>query len=308
MHKYLIILLDDISTSYCNYENTRTDSRLIPLEVLREGVFYAMAENLTVQFVYPSFKLPSEYEQLIESVHHVKIVPFDSPYSGDVVVVDWDKADGTFVDASSYVVRATMLEFLSDTGHVLKLLDKTQRINIVIKDLIFQSEEQLKKYHEALTGLSEQLSKCFDPSRMPQLNVITDRMMLNSMNNCNAGWENITLAPDGKFYVCPAFYQHGLYSIGDITEGLDIKNPQLYTLKYAPLCRKCDAYQCKRCIWLNQMTTREVNTPSHEQCVAAHYERNVSRNFMKLLRDRGYVLHCDDICEIDYLDPIEARK
>lgn len=72
------------------------------------------------------------------------------------------------------------------------------------------------------------------------------------------------------------------YSIGDLQNGMNIKNSQLYKLDYAPLCRQCDAYQCKRCIWLNRKMTYEVNTPSHEQCVMGHLERNASRNLLQI--------------------------
>ena len=136
------------------------------------------------------------------------------------------------------------------------------------------------------------------------------------MNNCNAGWENITLAPDGKFYVCPAFYQSDsqttiedkALAIGDLQNGLDIKNPQLYKLSHAPLCRNCDAYQCKRCVWLNRKTTFEVNTPSHEQCVVAHLERNASRKLLQSIRKHGEFIPEVDIKEINYLDPFDVRK
>lgn len=72
------------------------------------------------------------------------------------------------------------------------------------------------------------------------------------------------------------------YSIGDLQNGMNIKNSQLYKLDYAPLCRQCDAYQCKRCIWLNRKMTYEVNIPSHEQCVMGHLERNASRNLLQI--------------------------
>ena len=38
-----------------------------------------------------------------------------------------------------------------------------------------------------------------------QFNLLTDRMMLKEMNNCNAGYESITLAPDGNLYICLSF-------------------------------------------------------------------------------------------------------
>ena len=150
-----------------------------------------------------------------------------------------------------------------------------------------------------------------------QLNLLTDRMMLNKMNNCGAGDTSITLAPNGKFYVCPAFYvvkeedEIGNLNtpIGDLENGLDIKNTQLYKLDHAPLCRHCDAYQCKRCVWLNRKTTFEVNTPSHEQCVMAHLERNASRELLNSIRQHGTFLpDQEEIQEITYLDPFDVRK
>ena len=95
--------------------------------------------------------------------------------------------------------------------------------------------------------------------------------------------------------------------MGDLNTGLDIKNPQLYKLSHAPLCRQCDAYQCKRCIWLNRKTTLEVNTPSHEQCVMTHLERNASRDLLTNIRKHGQFMPEVDIKEISYLDPFDVR-
>lgn len=157
----------------------------------------------------------------------------------------------------------------------------------------------------------------------PQINILTDRVFVSQMNNCDAGNTNITIAPDGRFYVCPAFYYEkaenefmGLggpkespFSIGDLTNGLDIKNKQLYKIDHAPLCKTCDAFQCKRCVWLNRKMTYEVNTPSHEQCVIAHLERNASRKLLQNLKDKVSIMKdIEQIKEINYLDPFDVRK
>ena len=92
-------------------------------------------------------------------------------------------------------------------------------------------------------------------------------------------------------------------SIGDLVNGLDIKNKQLHRLDHAPICKHCDAWQCKRCIWLNHKTTLEVNTPSHEQCVISHLERNASRELLRRIN----LPNKEDIKEIDYLDPFDKR-
>lgn len=82
----------------------------------------------------------------------------------------------------------------------------------------------------------------------------------------------------------------------------------MYKLSYASLCRNCDAYQCKRCIWLNSKMTYEVNTPSHEQCVVAHLERNASRQLLLNIRKYGIFLPDREIKEIEYLDPFDVYK
>lgn len=74
-----------------------------------------------------------------------------------------------------------------------------------------------------------------------------------------------------------------------------------------PLCRNCDACQCKRCVWLNRKTTYELNTPSHEQCVVAHLERNASRELLAAIRKHGAFLPQQEIKEIDYLDPFDKK-
>ena len=75
MLQYLIIVLDDTSISYCHYSNKGLENRLIGLEDLKAGVMFAMKEDLTVQFVYPSYDLPQEYINIIDTVRHSKIVP-----------------------------------------------------------------------------------------------------------------------------------------------------------------------------------------------------------------------------------------
>ena len=42
MLQYLIIQLDDTSTSYCHYSNDKKESRLISLEDLKKGILAAI--------------------------------------------------------------------------------------------------------------------------------------------------------------------------------------------------------------------------------------------------------------------------
>ncbi len=330
MLQYLIILLDDTSVSYCHYQNDKVKHNLIPIDVLKDGIKYAMLENLTIQFVYPEYSLPEEYNDIIDTIDHCKIVPSTSIDSklrneADVVVFsDWTGMQFyPFIQGQSYILRTSKLDFFDRFLFLKDVLSKVSRLNVVLTDIETFDEQDFKKYEEILTSLSSIVEQMFVDGKSPQLNLLTDRMVLSEMNNCNAGENNITLAPDGKFYVCPAFYNlptidghertmgdicNKGYNIGNIYDGLDIKNPQLYKLAYAPICRDCDAYQCKRCILLNRKMTYEVNTPSHEQCVVAHLERNASRKLLNSIRKHGsFLTEQEGIKEIDYIDPFEKR-
>ena len=305
MLQYLIILLDDTSTSFCHYTNNKSAHRLMPIETLRQGIRYGMTENLMIQFVYPKYDLPSEYNDAIESIDHSKIKP--SSDDADVLVLNG------LLDVETLnipvVLRLDKRTLFDNEDKIANLLTKTLRLNVVMTDVDTFKDEDFDTYKSLLGRLSVVVEKLYVEGKSPQLNLLTDRMMLSQMNNCGAGDTNITLAPNGKFYVCPAFYyEYEKDSIGDLEHGLDIKNKQLYKLDYAPICRHCDAWQCKRCIWMNRKTTLEVNTPSHEQCVLAHLERNASRDLLNNIRKHGSFLpEQEEIKEIDYLDPFDKR-
>ena len=322
MIQYLVILLDDTSVSFCHYQNDKKERNLMPFETLKAGIVYAMKENLNIQFVYPSYPLSEEYLEVIDSIDHTDIKLANLGDDADVVVMDGINQipganDNDFKQGVSYVLRLSKHELFEEIANVCALLNKVERLNVVITDVENFTDADFERYSEVLRMLSQEVEKLYVAGKVVQLNLLTDRMMLEKMNNCGAGDTSVTLAPDGKFYVCPAFYltdeDDGMgalhTSIGDVKHGLDIKNPQLYKLDHAPLCRRCDAYQCKRCIWLNRKMTFEVNTPSHEQCVMAHLERNASRDLLNAIRKYGAFLpEQEEIKEITYLDPFDVRK
>ena len=220
-------------------------------------------------------------------------------------------------DNISYVIRTDHYKLFAEVNDIIPLLSKVKRLNIVITDIDSFTDNDFNTYSKTLQTLSKNIERLYVESSTLQLNLLTDRMMLKKMNNCGAGDTSITLAPNGKFYICPAFYLMNEEdyigslntSVGDLRNGLNIKNSQLYKLDHAPLCRNCDAYQCKRCVWLNRKMTFEINTPSHEQCVIAHLERNASRKLLNSIRIYGTFLPDHEIIkEITYLDPFEARR
>lgn len=311
MLKYLVILLDKTAVSYCHYNTPVTPSEPITLDLLKKTVLFAMKENLSVQFVYPKNKMPAEYSEIIESIDHCKIKPAAQATGADIIVFDGlEETEGFEFDTTkACVLRIGKEELFEKCDAIASLLGKTSRLNIVVTDVDSFSDNDIETYRTCLEMLSKKLEQLYVEGETPQCNLLTDRMMLAEMNNCGAGDTSITLGVDGYFYPCPAFAAEGSCKAGSLDGGICIKNQQLYRLDHAPICRNCDAWQCKRCVWLNRRMTLEVNTPSHEQCVMGHLERNASRSLLTTIRKHGTFLpEREEIKEIDYLDPFDKRE
>ena len=343
MLQYLVILLDDTSEAYCHADNPLKERRLMPIETLKKGILFGMKQNLMIQYVFPDYALPKEYSEVIESIDNVKIYPVgckpvtgieDESEANVIVATNVDffvpKNDVAAISETEMttmklatVVRLPFSEMLKQKDEIAKLFALGARINLCITDVEQFTDEQIEAYKQVLKEWNAALLDLYKQGQSPQFNLLTDRMMLDKMHNCDAGVSNITLAPNGKFYLCPAFYyeeqtkvdnqvnHHQPTSdnaVGDLENGLDIPNQQLLKLDHAPLCRNCDAYQCRRCLWLNRKLTWDLNTPSRQQCVMAHIERNASRELLDDIRKIGEFMPQIDIKEINYLDPFEVRK
>lgn len=312
MLQYLIILLDATSTSFCHYNNNQKEHSLISIDILKQGIRFGMKENLMIQFVYPNYIIPDELKKEIKTIDHYKIVPSSiADDEADVIVVDdWNFAQAKKLHKPT-TFRVSKDEFFVRYMDIIPLLKEVPTLNVVFLDIDRFDEEDFELYKKVLKNLSAIIETIYiEEGQSPQINILTDRMVLKGMNNCGAGDTAITLAPNGKFYICPAFYYDDSNdSVGDIKQGLRIRNKQLYKLEYSPICRRCDTWQCKRCIWLNKKTTLEVNTPSHEQCVVAHLERNASKELLANIRKKcTFLPEQEEISEIDYLDPFEKIK
>ena len=310
--QYLVVLLDNTSVAYCHADNPLTERRLMPFDTLRKAILFGMKQNLMIQFVYPNYELPTEYNELIETIDHVKI-------GRDVEIFN---SVPQRIEGDNVVLRLSVAEFIERQYDIATLLPQAKRLNICLTDIENFKDEQIEDYKRALATLSAVLLNLYKSVRQPQFNLITDRLQLTEMHNCEAGVGNITIAPNGKFYLCPAFYydeQMGISnrmnhktkdasrSVGDLEQGIDIPNKQLLQLDHAPLCRICDAYHCNRCIWLNQKLTWDNNTPSHQQCVISHLERNASRDLQIKLTEIGGRFE-NEIKEINYLDPFDVKE
>ena len=313
--KYLLVPIDRSSVSFCYYENpfVGSDPEPIPGEILQRAVDYAQAHALTVNFLYGRTDPPVSHRSIIESVNHAKIVPLPlaKMYPDSIVVIESreiEEAATAGLDQERNVIVRLGSERLPQLATTLPLLfGAFQRLTLCLTGLESITEEELEVYGQQLLILSGVAAELYHRGHVFELNVLSDRMILDKMRNCGAGIEHLTVGPDGRMYLCPGFlYDNPGLSVGNLIDGIQIPNSELLRLDHAPMCSVCDAYHCKRCFYLNKKLTLEINTPSRQQCMGSHKERNTAAQFLTLLQDMPAFSVMKPIPAIDHLDPFEV--
>lgn len=314
---YLIVILEHNAASFCSYDvlpSKKEGRGLIPLNLLKKAVDFAVKNNVQVNFLYGNNAIPPEYEEVITDIDPIRIVPLrhEYDYTNAIYIMD-NRKDLKHVHKleegalNNIILRLGEEELASLADVVEKLMGKFRRLNVIWRDVGSFKESSYHVYKNQLEIIGRLTEEAYRKGDPIEINILSDRVFLTNMNNCNAGVEHLTLAPNGRFYLCPAFYYDNEDdSVGSLQSDPQIKNGRLLELRNAPICRNCDAYQCKRCIYLNRKWTSELNTPSRRQCVFAHLERNASKKFLEQACD---VLQVNGpltpIPAIDYLDPLD---
>ena len=309
MLKYITIPLSTDCEPYCHYPAKKDPAmECIGAEMLSRIVVWAMKENLSIQFVYPQNPIPESLENVIESIDHVKIIPDSHAdtellQKADVIVThNFDVADK--LADKIYVVKTNSSDLMNSTQSLKQLTLKSRKVNVVLSDIPDFKKDEIDGYRSFLTEIADFIAVEYINGNNPQLNLITDRMLLKDMNNCNAGEESIAVSIDGTFYPCPAFMGEKQFSCGDIESGIKGVNIRLYSRSNAPICKICDAFHCKRCVWLNNKLTHEVNTPGWQQCYISHLEREASKKALDKIRKRmPDFLPETSIRDLKYSDP-----
>jgi CXXX repeat peptide maturase len=306
--QFLLVLVDDHATSFCQYEGRdMAQSKLMDYTTLKQTIKHAHDHGVVPQFILGNTCLPDAYEAQLAKIEHIRIVPISHPanYANSVMVInpnDYENLRTQNKVLSDIVILRVSKDAVGGISEiVIPLLSKCKRLNVSLLDIEHYSEADIAGYKEQLGLIGNFLAEKHKTKQAAEINVLTDRLILRRMNNCNAGIEHMTIAPDGRLYVCPAFYYAGEPSVGHIAgDGAVIPNKQLLDIEHAPICSLCDAFHCKRCVFLNKRLTLEVNTPSWQQCKVAHNERAASRIFLSKIDW--------PIPKIDYDDPFILLK
>jgi uncharacterized protein len=318
--KILNILLSSDSPAICNYgltiNNDKNNPQLLNSDILEKFLHLAKEERYYVNFIYPHHEIGDSYKKLIAEHKFQVTRPYMKENSKstlenrEIFVFKMNQPIEPGFSCVNVILHMKKDELKFLENYVTKLFSNgIIRINLVIDDLSIWSDEDLRLYQEVLTGISKVIIVLLVKGQQRNLNVITDRLILDKMNNCNAGLEHITLGPDGKLYLCPAFYyknqplaQRKLQIPGELKRLLNLDN--------APICSGCDAYQCRRCFFFNFLHTEELNIPGQKQCTISHIEREVSRMHQEKLIAKKMLPYPNRnlIVELKYTDPFEITR
>jgi CXXX repeat peptide maturase len=305
------LIMEKGAQSHCYYDvpvslDTAT-SELLSLDLLNDVLMYALQNGCHLNLLMGSH-VPTEYISLIKKsgVSHEYIYPVEHEsttgiHTGTMSrVLSHCKEGATF---SNLIVQAKRSDLVELSASLLTLFKHTYRVNLLFGDILSFSQEDFKTYEAQLSIFTAALAKGQAGDGNIELNVLTDRLFLTTHKSCDAGVSHLTIAPGGLVYICPAFYYDSpSQSLGVFPEWT-IPNARLLTRQASPVCSICDAYQCKRCVYLSEKATREYNIPPFEHCVSSHIERNASAAVIS----QHLFPHVDfiPIKDISYLDPFD---
>ncbi len=289
--RYLYIMMSNKSVSYCRYNAEGGVEEKISLENFCKGLEFARQHFLMPVILHDNSKLDESFSEKLRGFEAKHIVPCgcNESYFDRIDVINTDEVD--CVEGCSYVICHVDRAQISQLGLICEKLfdfEAVKKVHIVLSDYNLTEKEQ-KIYKEQLQIIKSIIIKHFREKHFKQINLLTNILLTKEMEimSCNAGTQSFTLAPNGKFYLCPAFYYDNR------NEYLEFKNEErlttefsdLLTISKSPICSECDATHCQRCVFDNKKKTLEYNIPSREQCIVSHIERSISYELQKELME-----------------------
>lgn len=296
--RYMQIITSDDITPHCTYRNWRNTHNVIDKQLLEEGLEFCEKNNFTPVILGSSSNKSTEWLNILDGK--------SNEISENSIIICDNNTEIPLGSQGNCILLISKTNIGKLSEFIGKMYPSILRVNVILEDIDKWGTSDIEIYIEQLNELKNFVIDSYKSGNPIAINVLTDRIDLECMCNCEAGENTFTLAPNGKIYICPAFYfDNPDNHIGDIYDGVNIKNGYLFELKNAPICSSCDAYHCRRCKYLNKKLTSEINTPSKMQCVISHIERNKSRELQLELNMQKIVSIENIIGAIDYTDPLD---
>ena len=289
-NKYLLIYTSDKEVPHCVYKN-KTNQELnqekascvqMSDSMIERALDFAEKNNLKPIFIGGSnYDKPSN--KFTRILNYKDINGFKTTNSKDMNqdILVFDNA----VDSDYSSKTAILLIDKNNIGNisefVIKLFSKckAKHVDVMLRDIEFWEAQDLQEYENQLELISEFIFDNYDFDNFRynfSVNVL-DKNRIKKLKDCGAGKSSYTLAPNGKLYLCPAFYfeDEEKYYIGDLDNGFNYKYQQEIDLQESD-CKDCKNLHCKRCVYLNKKLTNEYSISPEIQCRISNIEGQVA--------------------------------
>jgi len=308
----LIVLMAQDAPSFCYYPSPAAGGAEMSPDMFERVADWARRDGLMLHLVCGSRGLP-EFAQkhLADERRYACYLPAEAPAStpNDIPVV---RADGPkdidLIPANRHTigilrVPPTSLNALPEVWETLA--SKVYRVVTVLLDLDRYEADQLERYDRILAQMRNRLGSWYQAGRELEVSCLSDRMALQAPCHCQAGLDHLTIDPAGGLHICPGFAATGADPVGRLGSPVAIPNAYLLRLEHAPICAVCDAFHCRRCVYVNLRSTLEINTPPWQACRASHREREQARLLLSEMQSQGVLMDLQPIPGISYEDPLE---
>lgn len=315
--EHALVALENGAVSFCHYENPRFGGPQPPSwmdpALLRALVYNARESGVALTFLLGGHQPPTALKRELSRIPHNLIVPWAlrEIYPGAMLVATSEDRNEFASLPSNWsrnlVLRAGRRDLPQLAALFQSLAGKFGRLSLHLTGIEYFTDTDLETYACELAAISASLKRLYTEGERLEVNVLTDRMFLKVRRNCDAGEKHVTVAPDGRCFICPAFLSENAAPIGcfDPEQGFVTAIPATLAFERAPLCTRCEAWHCKRCAWLSHKLTGEYNVPSQQQCRLAHIEREASRQLLLNLGRIEPFGRLPRIVELNYDDPLE---
>lgn len=262
LKRYLLIYTNDKAEPHCNYTNVKADVKFLRMndEMLKKTIQFAKENNLTPIFIGEP---QSSYPQVDYIVNNV--------------VGKTKKIYILHINSDNIANLSEECITLFSAGYT--------RINIIIHSIEKITDIILTTYEHELSKISEYI---LNSNKTLTVNVLNGRSAeLEKPNGCGAGVNTFTVAPNGKLYICPAFYFENIEnSIGDLERGFTAKYLTQLNIENADECKTCKNLNCSRCLFINKQMTNEYLISPAIQCKVAAIEEEIGSMLRRRLKEK----------------------
>ena len=160
--KYLMILLHDSAASFCYYNNKKKGN-LLDINILSKIANLIEKNNLSVNFLYSTKDLPSNYKKIIDKVNHIKYIPlntsFKNQYEKNILLLNAENIN-LINNLKTYnnlniILRLKKDELKNLLSIFNSILGKFKRLNLCLLDIPDYKESDFDIYKEQLTKIGD---------------------------------------------------------------------------------------------------------------------------------------------------------